>query len=182
MSQIQEEQVYETIRTAIENIRTLAKFDLRNQWRGLKTADRCRAARALVYMGSVAENPAQYFSRRKTDLSWRNRAIDYVRQNSLADDQLAQAYLIVPGPADLVAGRTEGAMLYNGALSRSYYLLCKEITDWEYNRTSKNPANQARVPQNVEKIQHMADQTDRLIAATNTTLLANLRKFLQKNK
>ena len=180
MPQFQEQNMYKTISNALGNFKTAAKMDLRYNWRDLSWAERCAAARALVFMDEVAKHPAHYFSRARTFLAWHNRAVEYIRQNSLPNNAVTRAYEKVPAPADLVWDKVDPAMIYNSTLSDAYYQLCVTIMDWEYNRTSQKLASRARVNRDALDIKYYNENKENLIHVLNNTLTANLRRWLRQ--
>lgn len=181
MPKFQEQNMYKTISNALENYKIVAKMELRDVWRELNLAQRCAAARALVFMEDVAKNPAHYFSRAQTYLDWHNRAVEFVRQKKLPDTMAHEAHEKVSAPADLVWKKCSPAMKYNLMLSDAYYMLCISVMDWEYNRTSDKKECRSRVHRDAQDIQYQEEKISRIIHVMNNTLTSNLRQWLKQH-
>lgn len=129
-------QVYNAIKSGFNCFRILAKKSLSQRWGKMPIKSRYAAARALVYINGVAQNPEIYFSRAHTLDAWRFRADKWTQEKNVKDNGFA--YYIVQSPMDLVVNASDGAMYENHGLRQAYYDFCQSIQNWEYDRTSSS--------------------------------------------
>ncbi len=131
-----EEKVYEAIKTGLNGLKVLMKDSIRRRGglSNLSNTQKYNAGRALVFAGDVAKNPQKYFSRATTQADWVARAQEFAREKNL--ENVSDAYYIVHGPGEIVSGKMDVLPSVPVWLRNQYYLFCKLIVDWEYNRTS----------------------------------------------
>ena len=170
-----EQYIYNAVRTGFANLKKLARLDLMRRWRTMDKSDQYAAARALVFMGGVADNPAQHFAREHTQDAWRFRAEHFAGQAQL--DDIAEAYYIVEDPQGIVWNRARYAM--RGELSREYYYFCNAVQQWEYDRTSNKPVYRANAPKYAEDIVKKSKQYQTLVDINKSNCLVRpIKQFL----
>ena len=96
-----EAEIYAAIKSGFENLRLLAREDLKKRWKVMEVSQKYDAGRSLVVMGDVAKNPENYFSRAKTQEAWIGRAEAYANEilpkaqgEAIKRKQEAEAYKV----------------------------------------------------------------------------------------
>ena len=96
-------------------------------------SEKVAIARSLVYMSHVAKEPKLYLAPEYTLADWRARAYKYTQENNLQN--MSTAYLIVPGPKEIVSSNTRDVIsepYFSAEFHHKYYNFLKMIQDYEY--------------------------------------------------
>lgn len=136
MEKITDQEIYASIKSGFESFIFLARQNIAKRWAKMSRGDRYAAARALVYMRGVAQEPRKYFARDVTNDQWIWRANQWVQEHNIAPENTACAYYIIQSPTDIVANKSIEALNGSTGLWREYYNFCQNIQNWEYDRTS----------------------------------------------
>jgi len=131
-----EQEIYASIKNGFECFVFLMRQNIAKRWSKMSLGDKCAAARALVYMGGVAQEPRKYFSREETNNQWTLRAHQWTTKHDIAPENKGCAYYVIQSPADVVVSKSIGAFGDGSPLWREYYNFCRNIQNWEYDRTS----------------------------------------------
>ena len=99
MKEFKEQEVYTAIRNGFAAYHGIARAQIARNWAKMAHGERVAAARALVYLGRVARNPAEYFSRIETEEDWMWRANEYAKEKGI---RASYAFYIVPNPTVMV--------------------------------------------------------------------------------
>lgn len=170
-----EAEIYAAIKSGFENLRLLAREDLKKRWKVMEVSQKYDAGRSLVVMGDVAKNPENYFSRAKTQEAWIGRAEAYANEKNL--DSMEYAYYIVQNPQGIVSNAAKNAM--QARLNGEYACFCDDVQQWEYDRTSPKGAYRCLAKVSAERIVNKAKKYQNMVDAE----LANpVKKYVRKLK
>lgn len=129
-------EIQKCIKSGLMAYKENAKLFYRNYpsvWKKMSLSQKVAAARAWVYMSHVAKEPKLYLAPEYTLADWRARAYKYTKENNLQN--MSAAYLIVPGPKEIVENNAGGAVsepYFSADFSNKYYNFLKMIQDYEY--------------------------------------------------
>lgn len=115
-----------------ENAKTFYR-NYPNIWKKLPLSEKVAVARSLVYMSHVAKEPKLYLAPEYTLADWRARAHKFTVEYNLST--MDTAYLIVPGPKEIVSSNTRGVIsepYFSAEFHHKYYNFLKMIQDYEY--------------------------------------------------
>ncbi|MBQ8294738.1 MAG: hypothetical protein IJX89_05130 [Alphaproteobacteria bacterium] len=129
-----ETDIYNAIKSGFANLRILARADIKRRWKTLSREEKYAAARSLVYIGGVANNPAKFFAPENTARDWYVRAETFAREKSLDGKDVASAFYIVQDPKGIVYNAAGNAIW--GELNIELFNFCAAVQGWEYDRIS----------------------------------------------
>lgn len=147
MTQMTEQQIYTAIRNGFAAYHGIARAQIARNWAKMAHGERVAAARALVYLGRVARNPAEYFSRIETEEDWMWRANEYAKEKGI---RASYAFYIVPNPTVMVLNNV--TPLFESGTSADFFYFCSLVQKWEYNRTDNKAASDFIAAQSANKI------------------------------
>ena len=104
-----------------------------NIWKKLPLSEKVAVARSLVYMSHVAKEPKLYLAPEYTLADWRARAHKFTVEYNLST--MDTAYLIVPGPKEIVSSNTRGVIsepYFSAEFHHKYFNFLGMIQDYEY--------------------------------------------------
>lgn len=160
-TQTNESNVYSAIKSGFSDFRILARASLKQKWPKMSIGDRYAVGRALVFINRVATNPEKYFSREKTCNDWVARGDKWNMEHGLPKGDF-HAFYIVPSPTDVVVNESAAAFIADGNLMRKYYNFCKDIQNWEYDRTASKSCFRERAYEFGDKITRDAAELQKL--------------------
>lgn len=158
MANYTEREVYQVISDTLMNFKGAAKYAIARHWKNMTRTQHYSAMRALVYMESVARNPAVYFSRTTTIQDWSKRALKTRRLFDLPMDD-GMENMGEGSPGDIVCARASEAFEASLELRNRYRLFCNTVVRWEYDRTSQYVIRHEQVQEHIEKIMETASQS-----------------------
>ena len=129
-------EIQKCIKSGLMAYKENAKLFYRNYpsvWKKMSLAEKVAAARAWVYMSHVAKEPKLYLAPEYTLADWRARAYKYTQENNL--QKMSAAYLVVPGPKEIVENNARGAIsepYVSAEFFNKYYNFLTMIQDYEY--------------------------------------------------
>ena len=147
MKEFKEQEVYTAIRNGFAAYHGIARAQIARNWAKMAHGERVAAARALVYLGRVARNPAEYFSRIETEEDWMWRANEYAKEKGI---RASYAFYIVPNPTVMVLNNV--TPLFEAGTSADFFYFCSLVQKWEYNRTDNKAASDFIAAQSANKI------------------------------
>lgn len=147
MKEFKEQEVYTAIRNGFAAYHGIARAQIARNWAKMAHGERVAAARALVYLGRVARNPAEYFSRIETEEDWMWRANEYAKEKGI---RASYAFYIVPNPTVMVLNNV--TPLFESGTSADFFYFCSLVQKWEYNRTDNKAASDFIAAQSANKI------------------------------
>lgn len=147
MKEFKEQEVYTAIRNGLAAYHGIARAQIARNWAKMAHGERVAAARALVYLGRVARNPAEYFSRIETEEDWMWRANEYAKEKGI---RASYAFYIVPNPTVMVLNNV--TPLFESGTSADFFYFCSLVQKWEYNRTDNKAASDFIAAQSANKI------------------------------
>ena len=115
-----------------ENAKTFYR-NYPNVWKKMSLTEKVAAARAWVYMSHVAKEPKLYFAPEYTLAEWRARAYKCTVEYNLST--MDTAYLIVPGPKEIVSNNARAVIsepYFSAEFHYKYFNFLKMIQDYEY--------------------------------------------------
>ena len=115
-----------------ENAKTFYR-NYPNIWKKLPLSEKVAVARSLVYMSHVAKEPKLYLAPEYTLADWRARAHKFTVEYNLST--MDTAYLIVPGPKEIVSSNTRGVIsepYFSAEFHHKYFNFLGMIQDYEY--------------------------------------------------
>ncbi len=176
MQEYKVEDIKRIIKVGLENYVVLFRAALRNsEFKKLNTSQRANAARALVNLSDVANNPDKYFSREQTCAAWSKRISDRIVNNG-ENKSLAKHKAMKPD--DIVMAMLNDLPEYvkSSMLMHEFRDFTAWVRRWEYAHAMKYGMT-AR--ENAEKI---IKDADRVVLATSvvhsTMLMRPLHKLL----
>lgn len=131
-----EQQVRESIKTALNDLRLLMREDVKLVWKKLNKQDQYKMARSLAALNHVAKNPELYFSREHTEQAWFARAREYAAQTGLQD--WYDAFYIVQDPTGQVYDTVSNGLFPRVMWLNELYNFGHMIQNWEYKHTSES--------------------------------------------
>ena len=153
MKEFKEQEVYTAIRNGFAAYHGIARAQIARNWAKMAHGERVAAARALVYLGRVARNPAEYFSRIETEEDWMWRANEYAKEKGM---RASYAFYIVPNPTVMVLNNV--TPLFESGTSADFFYFCSLVQKWEYNRTDNKAASDFIATQSANKIIKLAER------------------------
>ena len=153
MKEFKEQEVYTAIRNGFAAYHSIARAQIARNWAKMAHGERGAAARALVYLGGVARNPAEYFSRIETEEDWMWRANEYAKEKGM---RASYAFYIVPNPTVMVLNNV--TPLFESGTSADFFYFCSLVQKWEYNRTDNKAASDFIAAQSANKIIKLAER------------------------
>ena len=153
MKEFKEQEVYTAIRNGFAAYHGIARAQIARNWAKMAHGERVAAARALVYLGRVARNPAEYFSRIETEEDWMWRANEYAKEKGI---RASYAFYIVPNPTVMVLNNV--TPLFESGTSADFFYFCSLVQKWEYNRTDNKAASDFIAAQSANKIIKLAER------------------------
>lgn len=153
MKEFKEQEVYTAIRNGLAAYHSIARAQIARNWAKMAHGERVAAARALVYLGGVARNPAEYFSRAATEEDWLWRANSCAREKGIGANY---AFYIVPDPTIMVLNNVPGA--FDAKTSSDFFYFCSLVQKWEYKRTDNKAASDFIAAQSANKIIKLAER------------------------
>ena len=153
MKEFKEQEVYTAIRNGFAAYHSIARAQIARNWAKMAHGERVAAARALVYLGRVARNPAEYFSRIETEEDWMWRANEYAKEKGM---RASYAFYIVPNPTVMVLNNV--TPLFESGTSADFFYFCSLVQKWEYNRTDNKAASDFIAAQSANKIIKLAER------------------------
>lgn len=153
MKEFKEQEVYTAIRNGFAAYHGIARAQIARNWAKMAHGERVAAARALVYLGRVARNPAEYFSRIETEEDWMWRANEYAKEKGM---RASYAFYIVPNPTVMVLNNV--TPLFESGTSADFFYFCSLVQKWEYNRTDNKAASDFIAAQSANKIIKLAER------------------------
>lgn len=153
MKEFKEQEVYTAIRNGFAAYHGVARAQIARNWAKMAHGERVAAARALVYLGRVARNPAEYFSRIETEEDWMWRANEYAKEKGI---RASYAFYIVPNPTVMVLNNV--TPLFESGTSADFFYFCSLVQKWEYNRTDNKAASDFIAAQSANKIIKLAER------------------------
>ena len=153
MKEFKEQEVYNAVKAGFMAYKDLARIRIAQTWDKKSPTERVAAARALVYLGRVARNPAEYFSRAATEEDWLWRANSFAREKGIGANY---AFYIVPDPTIMVLNNVPGA--FDAKTSSDFFYFCSLVQKWEYNRTDNKAASDFIAAQSANKIIKLAER------------------------
>lgn len=153
MKEFKEQEVHTAIRNGFAAYHGIARAQIARNWAKMAHGERVAAARALVYLGGVARNPAEYFSRIETEEDWMWRANEYAKEKGI---RASYAFYIVPNPTVMVLNNV--TPLFESGTSADFFYFCSLVQKWEYNRTDNKAASDFIAAQSANKIIKLAER------------------------
>lgn len=153
MKEFKEQEVYTAIRNGLAAYHDIARAQIARNWAKMAHGERVAAARALVYLGRVARNPAEYFSRIETEEDWMWRANEYAKEKGI---RASYAFYIVPNPTVMALNNV--TPLFESGTSADFFYFCSLVQKWEYNRTDNKAASDFIAAQSANKIIKLAER------------------------
>ena len=153
MKEFKEQEVYTAIRNGFAAYHGIARAQIARNWAKMAHGERVAVARALVYLGGVARNPAEYFSRIETEEDWMWRANEYAKEKGI---RASYAFYIVPNPTVMVLNNV--TPLFESGTSADFFYFCSLVQKWEYNRTDNKAASDFIAAQSANKIIKLAER------------------------
>lgn len=166
MKEFKEQEVYTAIRNGFAAYHGIARAQIARNWAKMAHGERVAAARALVYLGRVARNPAEYFSRIETEEDWMWRANEYAKEKGI---RASYAFYIVPNPTVMVLNNV--TPLFESGTSADFFYFCSLVQKWEYNRTDNKAASDFIAAQSANKIiklvERVSNQAKKIVQFNN---------------
>lgn len=157
-----ETDIYNAIKSGFANLRILARADIKRRWKTLSRDQKYAAARSLVYIDGVANNPANFFAPENTARDWHARAEKFAREKALTGQDAASAFYIVQDPKGIVYN-TAGNAIW-GVLNPDFFNFCAAVQAWEYDRTSNKAFIRAGADRFAANILDMSKRFAALVA------------------
>lgn len=153
MKEFKEQEVYNAVKAGFMAYKDLARIRIAQTWDKKSPTERVAAARALVYLGRVARNPAEYFSRIDTEEDWMWRANEYAKEKGM---RASYAFYIVPNPTVMVLNNV--TPLFEAGTSADFFYFCSLVQKWEYNRTDNKAASDFIAAQSANRLMSLSER------------------------
>lgn len=187
-----EKEIYLAISAAFEAFYILARRIVKIAWKKMSKKGRYDSGRALIFVKNLATDPAECFSRSKTEKAWERRAAAFLkaRKISSADEASGKSWKFSPPdsafyrvstPRNLVANKAQAAFHDDFILLTNFEDFCGHVQDWEYDRTYSEDSPIGKfgligVEDSARKILEESEKIQRKARATRMYRIMDRRK------
>lgn len=169
--------VFQDIQNGLNDFYTVARARTKVRFAKMPRSHKYLAARALMRLRDVADNPAEYFSPATTDAAWTERG--RARAQAYGGAPEWAKHNLVKTPADMVVDSVDAAFIEEPALRTQFELFCDDAFDWFYEYADGNPKQSAQAEKNAKKI---ADGVKRIHTQAEIIRQGKFMYYLTHNK
>lgn len=151
-----EQEMYDYIKSGMDGVYFLARKSIKKRWNHMYKGARYSAVRALVYMDYVKKNLGEYFPRDKQG------------QRAAHESNLRRQ----------VFSHTHNAFCGDMDLRATYYRLCDEVRNWEFNRIRYTADGVVDTMYNEKRIIDLTCQIQRMVKHARGNVAVRALKIL----